>query len=144
MRFAMYTQQSTTNDNGDTSPISRHLAARHAIKWQKLDEISAKKTLKTSDFSGINIRTFEAKPRMFALKKSDVFVFPPEKCPKTPEKVPQNPNAPILRYFRARMVSVTSEGLLGALSSSFRLPRKGCETRLQKIAHSTFLPRILV
>ena len=39
--------------------------------------------LKTSDFLGTNIRTFEAKPRMFALKKSDVFVFPDGKRPKT-------------------------------------------------------------
>lgn len=94
------------------------------------------KALKTSDFSGINIRTFEAKPRMFALKKSDVFVFPPEKCPKTPEKVPQNPNAPILRYFRARMVSVTSDGLLGALSRPSITGSGPKKAESGKIAHS--------
>ena len=39
--------------------------------------------LKTSDFLGINIRTFEAKPRNFALKKSDVFRVPKENAEKT-------------------------------------------------------------
>ena len=34
---------------------------------------------KTSDFLGINLRTFDAKHRNFASKKSDVFTFPAAK-----------------------------------------------------------------
>ena len=38
---------------------------------------------KTPEFSGVNIRTFEAKPRNFALKKSDVFRVPNENAEET-------------------------------------------------------------
>ena len=39
---------------------------------------------KTSDYFGINIRTFPSKPPYFVAKKSDVFGFPAEKRAETP------------------------------------------------------------
>ena len=92
--------------------------------------------LKTSDFLGTNIRTFEAKPRNFMCKMSDVSVFPPENRRKYRGKAAKMPNASFWRYFGARFSLLGFEALLGPLSAGFQTPFPAFAQAFLKIAHS--------
>ena len=91
---------------------------------------------KTSDFLGINLRTFDAKHRNFPSKKSDVFTFPAGKSRKNAEKRHQMPTKLILQYFGPKEVAVTSDGLLGALSRPSMTETGPKKAGSGKIAHS--------
>ena len=64
--------------------------------------------------------------------------FRTENARKTRKYPDEKPDAPLLQYFGARMVTVASDALPGALSAPCSPPNEGCSTRLQKIAHSPF------
>ena len=63
-------------------------AAQHPAGAWKKEGRKRGNVPKTSDFLYPNLRTFEAKPRMFASKKSDVSPFPEGKCLKNMGKSP--------------------------------------------------------
>ena len=63
-------------------------AAQHPAGAWKKEGRKRGNVPKTSDFLYPNLRTFEAKPRMFASKKSDVSPFPEGKCLKNVGKSP--------------------------------------------------------
>ena len=44
--------------------------------WPAFGHVTSFRKTKTSDFFDTNLRTFEAKPPYFCLKKSDVFLLP--------------------------------------------------------------------
>ena len=72
---------------------------------------------KTSDFFDTNIRTFEAKPRNFALKKSDVFRVPKGKRRKTAPEWRITPLLHVMQNIRTSHGVVASDGLLKALNA---------------------------
>lgn len=72
---------------------------------------------KTPDIFEINIRTFEAKHRNFAPKKSDVSAFPARKRRENTQNGASKPIGPILRYFGPTMGVVASDGLLGPITA---------------------------
>ena len=72
---------------------------------------------KTPEFSGVNIRTFEAKPRNFALKKSDVFRVPKGKRRKTAPEWRITPLLHVMQNIRTSHGVVASDGLLKALNA---------------------------
>ena len=88
---------------------------------------------KTSDYFGINIRTFPSKPPYFVAKKSDVFGFPAEKRAETP-------------FSRFCNISdrgqglVASEALLSPLTMGVGGPEGHRKQPTENIAHSLSHP----
>lgn len=89
-------------------------------KWPEMGKKKQKKPKyrsKTPDFLSKNIRTFEAKPRNFALKKSDVFRVPKGKRRKTALEWRITPLLHVMQNIRTSHGVVASDGLLKALNA---------------------------
>ena len=94
-------------------PLSEKIPQKRGEKVWKMPFFGPK----TPDFSGTNIRTFEAKPRNFALKKSDVFRIPKGKRRKTAPEWRITPLLRVMQNIRTSHGVVASDGLLKALNA---------------------------
>ena len=130
--FAIHGYQLLRFDTCRMRPDSSDFAAKSPKRAKK----HAKRPVlgqKTSDYFGINIRTFPSKPPYFVAKKSDVFGFPAEKR----GKIPDIPLFPDFAIFGAKASRGGFRGHSQRVNDGVMKAELNCKQTLEKIAHSS-------